>query len=256
MNGTDSDVRHDKLDVIRKLLAKADRAATTEEAAAYNDKAMQLMAQHGIDEALLAASGEVKDEIGSRRIAMDDPYSAGKARLLSWTAGALRCKAILHETSGGKVAAVTIFGYTSDMDRVELLYTSLLLQATHQLTRVRPVDDRDEWERRYYGAKSVSAYRRSWLHGFAVEVHARLSRAEEVAATTTVAQGGSSTPGTAMVLVSRTEAVEQAYKQAFPRVRQARRVSMNGSGFSDGAEAGARADLGGKRVGGSRRALA
>ena len=55
-------------------------------------------------------------------IAMSDPYSAGKARLLAWTASALRCRSVLHARPGGRVAAVTVFGFASDRERVELLY--------------------------------------------------------------------------------------------------------------------------------------
>ncbi|MCM3844831.1 DUF2786 domain-containing protein [Pseudonocardia sp. DR1-2] len=45
-----------RLDRIRKLLAKAERAGTPDEAEIYTDKAFALMARHGIDEALLAAA--------------------------------------------------------------------------------------------------------------------------------------------------------------------------------------------------------
>ncbi|MDT7613543.1 MAG: hypothetical protein QOF00_990 [Pseudonocardiales bacterium] len=51
--------------MIRELLAKAERAATeaeTEtEAQAYNAEAAEPMARHGVDAALLAASGEQPD---------------------------------------------------------------------------------------------------------------------------------------------------------------------------------------------------
>ena len=46
----------DKLDTVRKLLAKADGAATPAEAEVYTAKAIELMARHGIDEALLAGA--------------------------------------------------------------------------------------------------------------------------------------------------------------------------------------------------------
>lgn len=42
-----------KLEIIRKLLAKAERAATPAEADAYNEKAAELMARHGVDAAVL-----------------------------------------------------------------------------------------------------------------------------------------------------------------------------------------------------------
>ena len=68
------------LDRIRKLLAKAERAGTPEEARTYTEKAVELMARHGIDMALLAADDPGRDEIGLTRVPVTDPYSAGKAR--------------------------------------------------------------------------------------------------------------------------------------------------------------------------------
>src|SRR5205823_2822332 len=151
----------DKFATVRKLLAKAERASTAAESEIYTAKAVELMARHGIDAALLAATAPHRDEIGPLRIAMQDPYSAGKARLLGWTAAALRCRWVLHGAWAGKVAAVTVFGHASDRERVEVLYTSLLLQATTQLVRVRP-----PWP-----GESVPAYRRSWLEGFSAQIH-------------------------------------------------------------------------------------
>ena len=73
----------DKLDTVRKLLAKADGAATPAEAEVYTAKAVELMARHGIDEALLGAAAPYRDEVATCRIPVADPYSAGKARLLA-----------------------------------------------------------------------------------------------------------------------------------------------------------------------------
>ncbi|GAA4680050.1 DUF2786 domain-containing protein [Pseudonocardia yuanmonensis] len=237
----DTAARADRLDRVRKLLAKAERAGTPEEAETYNAKAVELMARHGIDEALLAADDPRRDEIGMVRIGMEDPYSAGKARLLGWTAAALRCRWVMHGASGGKVAAVTVFGFASDRERVELLYTSLLLQATGRLVRLRP-----PWP-----DESVAAYRRSWLQGFAAQVHQRLLEAEERAAAEACAQAGGDREravGTALVLVDRGAQVDRAYAEAFPHLGRARRPSLSGSGFAEGAEAGRRADLGGRRL--------
>jgi hypothetical protein len=130
------------------------------------------MARHGIDAALLAAADPGRDDVGATRVDIADPYSAGKARLLAWTAGALRCRALLHQVRGGRVTAVTVFGFSSDRERVELLFTSLLVQAARELGRCRPA----------LRGESVAAYRRSWLHGFALQVHRRLAEAEDRAA--------------------------------------------------------------------------
>ncbi|MEJ3654902.1 DUF2786 domain-containing protein [Actinomycetes bacterium KLBMP 9759] len=226
----------DKLDTVRKLLAKADRAATPEEAQIYTEKAVELMARHGIDAALLAAADPGYDEIGQQKITIGDPYSAGKARLLGWVADAMRCKAVLHQAWGGKVGAVTLFGFASDRQRVELLYTSLLLQVGTQLAAQRP-----DWP-----GESVAAYRRSWLYGFAVEVRRRLLAAEERAERGATAEHAAAGDGRslAVVLADRTSQVERAYSAAFPVLGQARRSTLSGTGFAAGAAAGERADLG------------
>jgi hypothetical protein len=228
----------DKLAIVRKLLAKAEKAATAAEAETYTAKAVELMARHGIDAALLAATHPERDEIGALRIAMQDPYSAGKARLLGWTAAALGCKWVMHGAWGGKVAAVTVFGHASDRERVELLYTSLQLQATSQLVRVRP-----QWQ-----GESVAAYRRSWLAGFATEVHRRLvaaeQRAAEQAATDRPVPEAAPGNSVALVLADRRERVDAAFAAAFPHLATARRSVLSGSGFTAGVRAGGHADLG------------
>jgi Protein of unknown function (DUF2786) len=244
-------VGSDKLDTIRKLLAKADGAATPAEAEVYTAKAIELMARHGIDDALLAGARPGRDEVGVCRIPVADPYSAGKARLLAWTASALRCRAVLHEAGGGRVVAVTVLGFASDRARVELLYTSLLLQAGSQLAVLRPA----------WVGESVAAYRRSWLHGFAVRVHQRLVEAEARAAESAETAGARSSPSAtgpsvALVLADRTTRVDQAYAEAFPQIGRARKAQLSGSGYGEGAHAGSRADLGGRAMARSgRRAL-
>jgi Protein of unknown function (DUF2786) len=234
-----------RLGRIRKLLARAERAGTPEEAQACTDKAVELMARHGIDMALLAAADPGVDEIGTTRVEITDPYSAGKARLLGWTASALRCRAVLHQQRGGRVGVVTVFGYASDRERVEVLFTSLLLQAAAQLARERPA----------HRGESVAAYRRSWLHGFAVQVHRRLVSAEQRAEQQAGQRAGESAPaGAALVLADRRSRVERAYAEAFPTLGRGRPSMLSGSGFAAGAAAGERADLGGSALRG-RRAL-
>jgi hypothetical protein len=241
----------DKLEVVRKLLAKAERAATPEEAASYTGMALRLSARHGIDAALVdaerrAARDPTADRPAAQRIPIDDPYSAGKARLLAWTAQALRCRVALHRARGGRVRAVTVFGFAADRARVELLYTSLLLQACAELVRLRPPEP----------GESVAAYRRSWLYGFAQRVHQRLVEAEQAAADDTATAGSPSTGAVALVLADRTDRVARAFAEEFPTLGRARGPALSGSGTAAGAAAGERADLGGTRIpGGQRRAV-
>jgi hypothetical protein len=96
--------------------------------------------------------------------------------------------------------------------------------------------------------ESVAAYRRSWLEGFASQVHRRLVEAEERAAAEARAPDGSvSSPGggVALVLADRRRRVDQHFAATFPRLTTARPSTLSGSGRAAGALAGQRADLGG-----------
>lgn len=218
-----------QLERIRKLLAKAEDPAVTEaEAEAYNQKAAELVARYGIDQAMLAASGASSDEIGTLTIPMDDPYSRDKASLLTSVAYPLRCRTLLHRL-GQKVESVTVFGFRSDLGRVELLFTSLLLQAGTQLTRVRPGG--------FFPGESLAAYRRTWLHGFARAVHERLSHAEQEAVRTAV-QGPAE-----LVVRDRAQMVQHAFDSEYGDLRAASPRRLSGSGYLDGHDAGTRANL-------------
>jgi hypothetical protein len=229
------------LDKARKLLARAQGAATEQEADVYSAKAAEWIARHGIDAALLAASGAKPDTIEQRRIKVTDPYSAGKAELLGWIASPLRCRTINHRHRRGGVWACTVVGYTADLERAELLYTSLLLQATTRLVRVRPPA---------YSGESVAAYRRSWLHGYNYAVYTRLSDTERKAAQDATASERSGAAGcsTALVLLDRNTQVQRAVEEAFPHLGKGRTRTLTGSGAQAGYHAGQQADLGTARL--------
>lgn len=233
---------------VRKLLAQAeDPAATEAEAEAFNTKAAELIARHGIDQAMLAAAGVTRDQITQRTVPVDNPYGRDKAHLLAAIAAALRAEAVLCGR-GKSISKVIVFGFASDLDRIELLYTSLLIQATTQLSRIRP--DHDP----YFGRESTAAYRRSWFAGFTHAVYTRLVRAESAQA----AEPSAASPGdtsTALVLRDRQSQVADAFKREFPKLRTAKQRQLSGSGYGDGRAAGARADLGTTRLGKQRDAL-
>ncbi|MFP5253897.1 MAG: DUF2786 domain-containing protein [Actinomycetes bacterium] len=238
---------------IRKLLAKAeDPAATPEEADTYTAKAADLVASYGIDRALLAEEIPDSDVVGDRVVVMDAPYALDKATLLSSIAHALRCQAVRRVRHVGprarKEVSIHLFGYDSDLFRVELLFTSLLLQATTRLagTTAPPYE-------------SLAAYRRSWLAGFTAAVTQRLREAEDRAGRDAEAERECDGPGragarpegrsVALVLVDRSRAVAAAVDEEYPHLRTASRRALSGSGGASGWAAGQRADLGGRPVG-------
>src|SRR5262245_60325667 len=89
------------------------------------------MARHSIGYALLSVDTGAGDEPVGRRIGIDNPYEAAKALLLDAVAGANRCRAIWSASFG----FVAVLGFVADIDAVELLFTSLLVQATTAMTR-------------------------------------------------------------------------------------------------------------------------
>jgi hypothetical protein len=162
------------LDRVRKLLAKAEaEGVTPPEAEALTAKAAELMARYGIDRARLAATRPDTDRPGSRVIDISNPWAQVRAHLLAGLAGAMRCQCVLLSTNGPG-ARIHVFGYASDLERADILYTSLLLQMAHGLTAaVVPA-----------GVRSARAWRRSWLLGFVTAVISRVKSAEERAART------------------------------------------------------------------------
>lgn len=233
---------------VRKLLAQAEDPSVTEaEAESFNTKAAELIARYGIDQAMLAAEQKTADAIEQLTITIDNPYSHDKARLLGYIAFPLRCRAIQY-TSGKSVRKVIVVGYRSDLERVQLLYTSLLLQATSQLTRIRPGDGASRYR------ESTAAYRRTWFAGFAHAVYARLHTAERQAAH----DGAASTSTgqtTALVLRDRARDVADAYERMFPHAKSTRTRRLSGSGYDDGHHAGQRANLNNTGIGGTHTAL-
>jgi hypothetical protein len=249
MTQTTSDQRRDAvLAKIRKLLAKAeDPAASTDEAETYTAKATALIASWGIDAALLAADDPASDPVGDRVLDLEAPYAADKADLLAAVALRLRCQVVVRTRRGAgtRDRSVHLFGHRSDLERSELLFTSLLVQSHHALART-PVPP---WEH-------AAAFRRSWLAGFTAAVARRLAAAERAAEQAAgTAEGTDDHAGrrsTALVLADRAEVVREAVASAYPDARAARPRQLSGGGAADGWAAGQRADLGGTRLAGRR----
>lgn len=224
---------------IRKLLAKAeDPAATPAEAELYTAKAAELVAAYGIDEALAEPSRPTA--VTDRRITLEAPYARDKAHLLATVASALRCRCVqvTRRLDSGTEIALHVFGHEADLERTELLFTSLLLQSATGMRRA-PTPP----------GEHHAAFRRSWLAGFTAAVGRRLSQAERQAETEAASRRTPSGRSTAIVLADRSREVERALHEAYPRLRSSRSRTLSGSGGQAGYRAGERADLGGTRIG-------
>ena len=131
-----------------------------------------------------------------------------------------------------------MFGFASDIERTDVLYTSLLLQMWQGLAAAEP----PAWSR------SPRAWRRSWLLGFATAVVARVRAAEQRAAQRAADAPAGSGPSAALVLADRTEIIERTLRQAYPVTRTSR-VTYSGAGYGTGYAQGQRADSGTSRLG-------
>ncbi len=229
------------LDRVRKLLAQAeDDSVTPAEAQAFTAKAAELMAKYGIDRALLAADRPETDRPANRILDIDNPWAREKAHLLSGLASALRCQCVLlNGTRPG--SRVHLFGFASDIDRTDVLYTSVLIQMAHGLAGARV----PEW------SSSARAWRRSWLLGFATAVIARVREAEHGAVLAAAEQRSGGGERAALVLADRSLVIRRQVEDAYPVTRKTR-VTYSGSGYRDGYTQGQRADIGTTRVSGGR----
>jgi hypothetical protein len=225
------------LDRVRKLLAKAeDEACTVQEAQALTAKAAELMAKYGIDRALLDATKRPEDnKPANRMMDIDNPWGRVKAHLICGLANAMGCQGILLST--GKGTKVHIFGFQSDLERLDVLYTSLLLQMSSGLMHTDP----PAWSR------SPRAWRRSWLLGWTTAVISRV-RAAENAAKRTAEADTTTGSSTALVLADRSLQVKHAVNGTYDKLRTAR-ITYSGTGYRDGYAKGQRANLGGTGVG-------
>jgi len=229
------------LDRVRKLLAKAEAdGVTVAEAQALTAKAAELMAKYGIDRALLAAQRPETDRPSNRLVDIYNPWARVQAHLLCGLASALRCQCILLPAGEGD-QRVHMFGYESDLERTDMLYTSVLVQMWHGLIAA-DVPAR---------ASSVRAWRRSWLLGFAEAVTTRVRAAEERAERTASSVPAGAKSSAALVLADRSLVIRRNVAAAYPVTRTAR-LTYSGSGYGAGYRQGERADIGTARVGRDR----
>jgi hypothetical protein len=128
---------------------------------------------------------------------------------------------------------VTLFGYDTDLDAVELLGASLLAQATNAMARQGSRRGRD-------GRSTTRSFRRSFLFGFAARIGERLRAAAdgEIRATTTAHSR------LLPVLAARDDRVQAALAATFPHAEQRSTQITNATGWSAGQAAADLADLG------------
>lgn len=230
----DVDVR--VLDRVRALLAKAESTSFPAEAEAYTAKAQEIAARHSLDQVLVAArAGDAEVVPFARRIGVDHPYEAEKAALLDAVARANRC----HPVWSPELGFSTVFGFDADIDAVDLLHTSLLVQAHRAMTRGEPPGGKA-------GRKRLKAFRQSFLVAFAVRIGERLAEAAQAALADAALAAGPA--GLLPVLASRDAQVRETMRRVFPRTERSRGGRVDSlEGWESGRAAADQAALAGHR---------
>ncbi|MFD3746976.1 DUF2786 domain-containing protein [Nocardia sp. NPDC058633] len=206
---------------VRGLLAKAESTPFAEEAETLSAKAQELMTKYAIDRALLDARRTDPELPAARRIWLETPYTDAKALLIDMVIRANRARAIFVADWG----FVTVVGDETDLDAVEILATSLLVQATRAM-----IDNATTEESR------SRHYRKAFLTAYASRIGELLTTAAEA----TIADSPDPTH-LLPALASHQQRVDRAFDTYFPTVRSRGITIRSAEGWTAGTEAADRA---------------
>lgn len=225
---------------VQALLDKAESTQFPAEAEALFAKAQELIAKHGIDEAVLASNRTIADEVIVETVYAEAPYATAKAILWNVIAMANNCT-VIRISGKGKRQALHLFGFSSDVESVKALYAALSLHATREVTKA---------EVPHYD--TVRAFRHAFLVSFASRIGERLQEAKATAVAEHEEATGESV---ALVLVERDRQVAAEVRSLHPRLTSSRTTSSSRSGYGAGRSAANRANIGQRGVSGGQRAL-
>lgn len=260
-----ADLQAKYADKIAKLLAKAE-STTPEEAEILTAKAQELMAKYAIDEALLAAARGFRsetDKVVKEEFVVIGIYRFPLAELATSVLYFCDCKVVVRGGKNpreidGKMYRETIVywgvGFKSDIDRARLLFTSLMLQA------IRAENAWWKENRHLHEHKTRKGHyeRRQFLFSFANAAFAKMMEAKRAAQAEAAKEHKMTTDSVALAIRDKNQLVAEAYNDMFPYLKKGRSSNFQGGGLDShaaGQAAGQRADIGGTKLGGSRKQL-
>jgi hypothetical protein len=202
-------------------LAKAESTRFEAEADVFTAKAQELMTRHRIERAILG----MREPTGcggasGRRVLVPAPYSEAKAILLANIAHANGCSAVWSKGLG----FTTVFGFGPELDAVDTLFASLLVQASGALRRHGAKIDS-------FGRRRTKSFRRSFLLSFAVRIGERLEATVAAAVADARAEVGAEL---VPVLADRSDRARAAAEAAFPETRHLAPVATDCDGWYAG----------------------
>lgn len=227
-------VQQKKLRQVQDLLRKAeDEGCTPEEAEALTAKATYLLTEYNIDAALASARSDKREVPADRVLFFPAPYAKQHVTLFYNILKVFGGEAVMvrprhNSRSQDKGMSVHVYAFEADLTAVDMIYTSLLLQAATQLNKAHVP---------YYD--SARSFRVSWWIGFTNVIIGRLKAAYASAETELTKE-----PGTAIVLRDRALEVRDKFRADNPKTRRVPgSQATSGSGYRDGERAGKSANI-------------
>lgn len=238
-----------KVKKVLALLAKAnDPGAPEPEREAFREKAYELLVKWGIDDATLASvqastpAGAPREEVQIREVRVSDvPKNFQREAVylfgvVAESQGARGFSIQLYYTADGRPNrtpeyGAVLVGFAADLDRTELVATTLLRQAMTDMyvgARLNP-----DW--RYMRDADKDKWKRAFLVGFSARVDTRLRALYQAARQQASA-------GTDLVLVRRETEIQSVVNDM--GVQRARARSFDEDGLRSGAVAGSKALIG------------
>ncbi len=216
---------------VEGLFAKANANGTTpEEAQSLQEKAMYLMNKFGIEDAeLRLKNGKIEKPI-SETFFIGSPYSVRKADLLAVVATFLGAQAVARP--GKTISKMFIVGFRDDIERIKVLYHSLLAQMHIDMFSLEIPKH-----------ENSRAYRNAFIVGFIGTIHQRMDAIQNRI---------KAEPGTDIVLFDRKDKIDAAVNEMFEIAgKKEQSISISSSaGLNAGVNAGQRADIGQSRLSG------
>lgn len=221
---TQAERRAAYVEKVRKLLAKAEGASTEAEAETFFAKAQELITKWEMDDAELRPASSAGWVITSRVYTLSSYSPNQDSYAMQMVAKGMGLRAYQTPYVRGVSAATTVvFGTDEDLDRFDMMWTSVLLQMTRAMKAAEP------------GPRDRNAQRRFRL-GFKVGYGDRIGKRLEAQR--------SKTTGKSLVLVGKSEAIERA----LPDDVTSKRMRADADALDAGQAAADKADLGGTRI--------
>lgn len=234
--------------VVAMLLEKAERESSEAERDEYLRKANELMLKYALDQDRIAKLRKANKRIKSEGLDEDEekgfslrfceerssPLIKAKRELVGGLAGLNRCFGVLAH----RRAYVQVFGSEADVRFVSMMYASILTQLQTAMASA---------EKEL--AEMTPGWRVSYAHGYVRRVIARMNVSQKEM----IRKEESAAPGSALVLVGRSDlakkyAMQEFNTSKFKSATIPTGAGKNLAGYSRGDRDGRNADIGNDRL--------